>query len=148
MARGYGFWTFGWIEGERIARFNEGWRRLTAIHDTVVEALLVPLDSICLPQRDSEQILKHATDMGEWRAAIGSNINDANGNHLRRYATAIKTVILKAVRLCQKHRLQATVEVSVNDNETVSAPVAQSEFAYDAKRKMITVNGNDLHFLG
>lgn len=148
MPRGYGFWTFGWIEAERIARFNERWHRLAAIHEEVTEALLVPMDSICLPQRESERILRHATDMGEWRAAIGSNINDANGNHLRRYATAIKTFILKAVRLCQKHRLHATVDVSVNDNETVSVPVADSEFAYDAQRKMITANGNDLYFLG
>ena len=83
MPHGYGFWTFGWIEAERIARFNERWHRLTAVHEEVAEALLVPVDSICLPHRESEQILRHATDMGEWHAAIGSNINDANGNHLR-----------------------------------------------------------------
>lgn len=148
MPRGYGNWTFGWKEGERIARFNDRWHRLTTIHEAVTEALLIPVDSIPLPQRESEQILRHATDMGEWRVAIGSDINNANGNHLRRYATTIKTVILKAVRLCQKHRLHATVDVRVNDNATVKATVTDSEFVYDPQRKMITVNGYDLYFLG
>ena len=77
-----------------------------------------------------------------------SSVSVAAPDHLRRYATAMKTVILKAVRLCQKHRLHATVDMPFTDNETVSVTVADSEFAYDAQRKMITVHGNDLYFLG
>ena len=159
MPHGYGSWTFGWIAGERLSLFNERWRRLTAIHVDVKESLLTPLDDVCLSQRDCETLLRLTTNMSEWCEAIASNLPDttsasfagyagasdrANGNHLRSYAAAIKNVVLKAAKLCQKHRIPAAVDMPAGE----SVAVADSKFAYDAQRKMITVNGSDLYFLG
>ncbi|GAG01021.1 unnamed protein product, partial [marine sediment metagenome] len=133
MVRGYCNWTFGWKEGERIAIFNERWRRLVAIHTEVAESLLAPLDNVRLAQRDTETLLRLATEMGTWCQAIGSNIDDANGNHLRSYATVIRNLVLKAARLCREYGVIAVIPT---DHGGVAA--SKSEFAYDARRKMIT----------
>ncbi|MGB2985183.1 MAG: hypothetical protein WBE26_04815 [Phycisphaerae bacterium] len=167
MPHGYGFWTFGWKAGERLALFNERWQRLTAIHTEVTETLLNPIiaagsagvfGSSLSAQRDSEALLRLVTDMCEWCEAISSNLPDttsaafagyagpsdrANGNHLRSYAAAIKNVALKAAKLCRKHRVIATIPMPGGG----AVAVADSELAYDAQRKMITVNGSDLYFL-
>ena len=72
MPHGYGFWTFGWKAGERLALFNERWQRLTAIHTEVTETLLNPIiaagsagvfGSSLSAQRDSETLLRLVTDM-------------------------------------------------------------------------------------
>ena len=159
MPHGYGFWTFGWKAGERLALFNERWCRLVAIQAEVTESLLVPLSTTSLSQRDSETFVRLVTDLTEWSESIGSNLPDttsaafagyagpsdrANGNHLRSYAAAIKNVVLKSAELCRKYRLLATIPKP--DGGAVA--VDNSEFAYDAQRKMITVDGNDLYFLG
>lgn len=143
MARGYCNWTFGWKEGERIAIFNERWRRLMAIHAEISESLLAPLDNARLSQRDAETLLRLAAEMDGWCEAIGSNIDDANGNHLRSYATVIKNLVLKAVSLCREYGVIAVIPTNRG-----GVAASKSEFAYDARRKMITADGNDLYSLG
>ncbi len=159
MPHGYGFWTFGWKAGERLALFNERWRRLVAIQVEITESLLVPLGSTSFAQRDCEIFARLVNDLAERSDYIGSNLPDttsaafagyagpndrANGNHLRSYATAIKNVVLKSAELCRKYRPLA----SLPKPDGGAVAVDKSEFAYDAQRKMITVDGNDLYFLG
>ena len=48
--------------------------------------------------------------MDDWRDEINSHINDARQNHLSRYATAIKKVAMKSMKLCQKYQVYSDID--------------------------------------
>jgi hypothetical protein len=138
MAHGYGFWTFGWIQAERtaarIGRFNERWHRLTTIHDYVRNELLTPLDTASAKFTPLERgrLIGYASAMGEWFNAINSNVSNARQNHLSRYATAIKITAMRAIGLCKKYGVYNDI----------------TSYHYDARRKCVMLNGQELYYLG
>ena len=117
-----------------VQRFNERWQRLGKIQNMVADDYIDGLSSVqdAMTMKEYEKLTERIEDMQGWAAAIGESIDIANNGHLSKYATRIKNVALAAIKLCIKYQVYS-------DLESVS---------YDAKGKMILVNGEDFFFLG
>ena len=119
---------------ESIQKFNERWARLQRIQDLVSDNFVDELASIndSLTKKENDTLVERLEEMRAWVEAISEDIDIATNAHLSKYATRIKSVALMAIKLCRKYEVY-------NDVDSVS---------YDAKRKMILLNEDDLYFLG
>ena len=99
-------------EKARIEYFNWRWQKLMGIHQLVVKDFLQPLEPFLDKMSRNEYIKlnEYIQDMDDWRDEINRRINDATQNHLSRYATAIKKVAMKSIKLCKKYRLYSDIQ--------------------------------------
>ena len=100
------------------------------VSDNFVDELASINDS--LTKKENDTLVERLEEMRAWVEAISEDIDIATNAHLSKYATRIKSVALMAIKLCRKYEVY-------NDVDSVS---------YDAKRKMILLNEDDLYFLG
>jgi len=111
----------------RINRFNSRWHKLRSIHNSVIEDFVHPLEPV-LKERSVNEYIKlseYIRDMTDWHDEINSHINDATQNNLSRYATAIKKVAIKSMKLCKKYEVYSDIE----------------SIEYIAKEKTLYMNG-------
>ena len=138
MPHGYGYFTFGFNQAEReadrIRKFNERWKRLTTIHEYLLNDFVRPLDSASerLTVSEYSKFVEYLEEVSSWNNAISSSIDDANQNHLTRYSTSIRKLAMKAIRLCQKYDVYGDIEA----------------IEYVAKQKTIVFNGEALYYIG
>ena len=99
-------------EKARIEYFNWRWNKLRNIHQLLVKDMLQPLEPFLNKMSSNEYIKlkEYIQDMDDWRDEINSHINDATQNHLSRYATAIKKVAMKSMKLCKKYRVYSDIQ--------------------------------------
>ena len=109
-----------WVRANRYARrekarieyFNRRWHKLRDIQQLVVKDFLQPLEPFLDKMTRNEYIKlnEYRQDMNAWCDEINRHINDATQNHLSRYATAIKKVAMKSIKLCKKYRVYLNIQ--------------------------------------
>lgn len=117
-----------------IQRFNERWERLGKIQNIVSDDYIDTLQPVInsITEKEWERLTNYIDDMKDWELAISNDIEIASYSHLSKLATRLKKVALTAIKLCKKYKVYG-------DIHTVS---------YDAKEKMIILNGQDFFFFG
>ena len=117
-----------------VQRFNERLQRLRKIQNMVsddyVDGLVSGQDSLTMKEDDN--LADRIEDMQSWATAISENVDIANNGHLSKYATRVKTVAMTAIKLCMKYEVYDDID----------------SVMYQAKRKMILLNGEDFFFFG
>ena len=152
MAHGYGYWTFGWLEAERAqerarnrneraVRFNERWKRLKCIHESIKKDFVTKVEAYYhewwanherrAPPNRYYQLFSDVQGMDWNRDQIAGDIEAATWGELSQYAVEIKKTAMKAIKLCIETKIRP-------DIRTVE---------YDAKRKVVRINGRDLYNL-
>ena len=99
-------------EKARIEYFNRRWQKLRDIHQLVVKDFLQPLEPLLdkMSRNEYMKLNEYIQDMNDWRDEINRHINNATQNHLSRYATAIKKVAMKSIKLCKKYRAYSDIQ--------------------------------------
>jgi len=123
---------------ERIANnieendtFNTRWLRLNGIVPKVMDNFVMPLVEGQLTSNEWQKLQHDLTEMYGWHVNINDKINCATNTDLSRYATCIKRVALRSIKLCGKYKI---------------CNVESVEFA--SYSKTIVVNGEALYCLG
>jgi len=118
----------------RIENFNSRWEHLTEIHRLTTKDFIEPLEPYASNMKSTEYLKfqELINDMNEWYNEINSNINQAKQSHLSRYATSIKKVAIRSIKLCKKYKVYPDIE-SVN---------------YVASEKALYLNGNKHYTFG
>jgi hypothetical protein len=123
-------------ERERIAakRFNTRWERLNNILRKTANEYGNPLESVFdqMTEIERDNYLALVDEVLYLGKDIKSNINIARNRDLSKYATAIKRFSMKAIKLCKKYETHLNI-VSVE---------------YNAKQKILKLNGKDLYYFG
>jgi len=112
-----------------VAAFNARWQKLNAIRGDIVERFVKPLIEQPLTANELQQLNHDLEEVNGWGTAIAENINSATPGHLSRYATCIKRLVLRSLKLCQKYNVYANI----------------TSVEFTTYNKMVVLNGENLY---
>lgn len=121
-------------ESEHVERFNQRRARVGSVHALAIQDFAIPLlqgaSDRMTPKEHQKigELTNNANYQGEF---LMDHVGEANERHLNDYAIAIKRLAIVAMKLCQKYRVFSDI----------------CSVTYDARRKMIILNGNDHYCL-
>lgn len=98
-------------EKSRIAYFNWRWEHLNEIRERVIDDFVIPLEPFidCMTSNEHIKLNEYIQEMNDWYEEINRHINDATQNNLSRYATTIKKVAMKSIKLCKKYNVYTDI---------------------------------------
>jgi hypothetical protein len=121
-------------ESAHVERFNQRRAQVGSAHALAIQDFAIPLlqgasDRMTPKEHQKiEELTKNANYRGEF---LMDHVGEANDRHLNDYAIAIKRLAIVAMKLCQKYSVYSDIY----------------SVTYDARRKMIMLNGKDQYCL-
>jgi hypothetical protein len=112
-----------------VAVFNARWQKLNGIRGDVTERFVKPLVHRTLSAGDGQRLNLDLQEVDGWANAIANNINAAKAAHLSRYATCLKRLALRSIKLCKKYNVYSNI----------------TSVTFLTYNKMLVLNGQNLY---